>query len=103
MASTITGDWRHLLTDKVVFLTGAAGHIAEQIAKTCYAHGARLVLGDLNFTKTNKVKDELIGSDDNEEERILVVKLDVTNEASIQEAVQLTLDKWNKIDVLLNT
>jgi len=103
MTSTITGDWRQLLTDKVVILTGGAGYIAKHIAKTCYAHGARLVLGDLNLIKTNKVKDEIIGTDDNKEERILVVKLDVADETSIQQTVQLTLDKWNKIDVLLNT
>jgi NAD(P)-dependent dehydrogenase (short-subunit alcohol dehydrogenase family) len=103
MASTNIGDWRQLLNEKVVFLTGGAGYIAKHIAKTCYAHGARLTLGDLNPTITNKVKDEIIQNDNNKEDRILVVKIDVTDETSVQQAVQLTLDKWNKIDVLLNT
>jgi FlaA1/EpsC-like NDP-sugar epimerase len=61
MSSTNTDDWSQLLTNKVVFITGAAGHIAKCIAKTCYAQGARLVLGDLDLTLTNKVKDEIIG------------------------------------------
>jgi NADP-dependent 3-hydroxy acid dehydrogenase YdfG len=102
MVSTNIGDWRQLLTDKVVFITGAAGYIAKHIAKTCYDHGARLVLGDLNLITTNKLKDEIIANDNKKEERILFVKLDVTDETSIQQAVQLTLDKWNKIDALLN-
>ena len=46
--TTNSGDWRQLLVDKVVFITGGAGYIAKHIAKTCYAHGACLVLGDLD-------------------------------------------------------
>ncbi|CAF4239757.1 unnamed protein product, partial [Adineta steineri] len=101
--STNPGDWSQLLVNKVVFITGAAGHIAKSIAKTCYIHGARLVLGDLDPTKVNKVKEEIITNENNTDDRIFVVKLDVTNETSIQQAVQTTLDKWNTIHVLLNT
>ncbi|CAF1276779.1 unnamed protein product [Adineta steineri] len=101
--STNPGDWSQLLVNKVVFITGAAGHIAKSIAKTCYMHGARLVLGDLDPIKINKVKEEIITNENNTDDRIFVVKLDVTNETSIQQAVQATLDKWNTIHVLLNT
>ncbi|CAF1139759.1 unnamed protein product [Adineta steineri] len=101
--STNSGNWSQLLVNKVVFITGAAGHIAKSIAKTCYMHGARLVLGDLDPTKVNKVKEEIITNENDTDDRIFVVKLDVTNETSIQQAVQATLDKWNTIHVLLNT
>jgi NADP-dependent 3-hydroxy acid dehydrogenase YdfG len=59
-------------------------------------------LGDLDPAITNKVKDEIVANEEKKDERILVVKLDVTDEISIQQAVQLTLDKWKTIDVLLN-
>ncbi|CAF1136563.1 unnamed protein product [Rotaria sordida] len=103
--TTNTGNWNTLLNDKVVFLTGGAGHIARHIAQTCYAHGARLVLGDLNIEIINKVKDEIVSSDNNnnKEDRILVVYLDVTDETSIEQAVKLTLDRWKTINVLFNT
>ncbi|CAF4140932.1 unnamed protein product, partial [Adineta steineri] len=101
--STNSSDWSQLLVNKVVFITGAAGHIAKSIAKTCYMHGARLVLGDLDPIKVHKVKEEIITNENNTDDRIFVVKLDVTNETSIQQAVQATLDKWNTIHVLLNT
>jgi NADP-dependent 3-hydroxy acid dehydrogenase YdfG len=102
MSSNI-GSWNESLADKVVFLTGAAGSIARYIARACYAQGARLVLGDLDTDKINKVKDEIIEKENKKEDRILVVKLDVTDETSIQQAVQATIDKWKTIHVLLNT
>ncbi|CAF2644149.1 unnamed protein product [Rotaria sp. Silwood2] len=103
MTSSTISNWNKLLADKVVFLTGAAGSVARYIARACYAHGASLVLGDLDPEKTNKIKDEILENENNKEDRILVVKLDVTNETSIQQAVQATLDKWKTIHVLLNT
>ena len=39
MSITNTGNWNLLLADKVVFLTGGGGYIAQHIARTCYAHG----------------------------------------------------------------
>jgi NADP-dependent 3-hydroxy acid dehydrogenase YdfG len=87
----------------VVFLTGAAGSIARYIARACYAQGARLVLGDLDTDKINKVKDEIIDKQDKIDDRILVVKLDVTDETSVQQAVQATVDKWKTIHVLIDT
>jgi NADP-dependent 3-hydroxy acid dehydrogenase YdfG len=36
------------------------------------------------------------------EDRILVVKLDITDETSIRQAIKVTLDKWETIHVLLN-
>jgi NADP-dependent 3-hydroxy acid dehydrogenase YdfG len=101
--TTNSGDWSQLLVNKVVFITGGAGHISKSITKICYAQGARLVLGDLDTDKINKVKDEIIDKQDKIDDRILVVKLDVTDETSVQQAVQATVDKWKTIHVLINT
>jgi len=96
------GDWRLLLSDKVVFLTGGAGWIARHIAKTCYEHGARIVLADLNIDTIIKVKNEIFDSE-NTDDRILPVQLDVQNEETIKKAIELTLNKWNTINILINT
>ena len=98
-----TANWNKVLTDKVVFLTGGAGGVARYIARACYDHGARLVLGDLNIDVLEKIKNEILAADDQNEDRILLVDLDVRDERSIERAVQLTLNKWKTIDVLLNT
>jgi len=96
------GDWRLLLSDKVVFLTGGAGWIARHIAKTCYEHGARIALADLNIDTIIKVKNEIFDSE-NTDDRILPVQLDVQNEETIKKAIELTLNKWNTINILINT
>ncbi len=96
------GDWHLLLSDKVVFLTGGAGWIARHIAKTCYEHGARIVLADLNIDRIIKVKNEIFDSE-NPDDRILPVELDVQNEETIKKAIELTLTKWNTIHILINT
>lgn len=98
-----TTHWKNVLTNKVVFLTGAAGGVARYIARACYTHGACLVLGDLRVDALEEVKHEILTLNNGEEDRILLVKLDVTDETSIERAVQITLDKWKTIDVLLNT
>ena len=102
MVSSTSSDWNRLLANKVVFITGAAGHIAKYLAKACYAQGARLVLGDLDPTLINELTDELGMKEGSNDDRILAVKLDVTNETIIQEAVQAAIKKWTTIDVLLN-
>ena len=100
--STENGNWRLLLSNKVVFLTGGAGWIARSIAKTCYEHGARIVLADLNIQTITKVKNEIFDIE-NTDERILIVEFNVENEETIKKAVELTLNKWNTIDILINT
>ncbi|UJR34228.1 hypothetical protein I4U23_021633 [Adineta vaga] len=95
-------DWRLLLSEKVVFITGGAGWIARHIAETCYEHGCRLVLADTNLDSILRVKNEIFPSE-NTNNRILSVELDVQNEASIEKAIQQTLNQWNTIDILINT
>lgn len=96
------GDWRFLLNDKVVFITGGAGWIARHIAKTCYEHGARIVLADRNIETIIQVKNETFGSIETDE-RILPVQIDLLNEESIAKAVESTLNQWKTIDILINT
>lgn len=98
---TALNDWHLLLSDKVVFITGGAGWIARHIARSCFNHGARLVLADINLDMINQVKDEVFGSQ-NTDDRILMVQLDLRNEESIKKAVEVTLNKWNKINILVN-
>ncbi|CAF1285995.1 unnamed protein product [Adineta ricciae] len=102
ICGSVTNDWRLLLCNKVVFITGGAGWIARHIAKTCYEHGSRLVLADTKLETILRVKNEIFPSE-NTDERILPIELDVLNEESIQTAVKSTLNKWNTIDILINT
>lgn len=102
MAFANITDWNQLLANKVVFITGAGGHIAKQLAKACYAQGARLILADLDSTLMREVINELTKKEEFNDDRILVVTLDVTDETTISAAVQTAINKWKTIDVLLN-
>jgi NADP-dependent 3-hydroxy acid dehydrogenase YdfG len=50
----------------------------------------------------NEVTNKILTKEDKKEDRILVVKLDITDETSIRQAIKATLDKWKTIHVLLN-
>ncbi|CAF1276643.1 unnamed protein product [Adineta steineri] len=95
-------NWRLLLSNKIVFITGGAGWIARHIAKTCYEHGSYIVLADTNIDRIIQVKNEIFNLE-NTDDRILPIELDVENEETIKKAIELTLNKRNTIHILINT
>ena len=46
------------LSEKVVFLTGAAGLLGTQYATALSSAGANVVLADINYTKCKKIEKE---------------------------------------------
>src|ERR1700733_13791533 len=96
-ASKPSGDWSQLLTDKVVFVTGAGGGIGSTIAQTCVLHGARVVIADINKNAADEVATKIIDEDANKKDYVMVIELDIANEQAIQNAVKAVVDKWNTI------
>jgi NAD(P)-dependent dehydrogenase (short-subunit alcohol dehydrogenase family) len=104
--ATASGDWSHLLHDKVVFITGAGGGIGSAISLTCALHGARVAVSDVDKAAADNVAATIIGSKDGEVEktdRVISLELDTVDEQAIQKAVKMVVDKWGTIDVLVNT
>jgi NAD(P)-dependent dehydrogenase (short-subunit alcohol dehydrogenase family) len=97
-----TGDWSRLLLNKVVFVTGAGGGLGSAIVQTCAAHGARVIVADVNKTAADDVVTRIIDDDPTRNESLLAIELDVTDEQAIQAAVETVVNKWNTIDVLVN-
>jgi NAD(P)-dependent dehydrogenase (short-subunit alcohol dehydrogenase family) len=79
---------------KVFFVTGAGRGMGVDIAKAALEAGYKVVATGRN---TNKVS-EAIGESAN----LLIVKLDVTDPADAQVAVKAALDRFGRIDVLIN-
>ncbi len=102
LASKPSGNWSQLLSDKVVFVTGAGGGIGSTIAQTCILHGARVVIADINKNAADEVATKIINEDANKRDYVMAIELDVTDEQAIQNAVKSVVDKWNTIDVLVN-
>jgi NAD(P)-dependent dehydrogenase (short-subunit alcohol dehydrogenase family) len=83
------------MTDtKVWFITGAGRGMGVDIAKAALAAGHAVVATARNTDTVGAA----LGQDDN----LLAVKLDVTNAAEAMAAVQATVERFGRIDVLVN-
>ncbi len=78
------------MEDRVVIVTGGASGIGKHVVTTLQAAGATPVVVDVNVT----TGDELDG--------VYCVKCDVTSKESVDTMVQVVVDKYGKIDALVN-
>ena len=87
------------LSEKVVFLTGAAGLLGTQYATALSSVGANVVLADINYIKCKKIEKEL-----KEKNNVspFSIKMDISNKKSIDNAITKVMKKFSKIDVLVN-
>jgi NAD(P)-dependent dehydrogenase (short-subunit alcohol dehydrogenase family) len=82
-------------TDKKVWIiTGASRGIGVEIAKAALAAGNAVVATGRNTDAVTKAVGE---ADD-----LLIVKLDITSPDTAEDAVQAAVDRFGKIDVLVN-
>ena len=79
---------------KVWFITGAGRGMGVDIAKTALAAGNAVVATGRN---TDAVAKAIGAADD-----LLIVKLDVTSPTDAEAAVQAAVDRFGRIDVLVN-
>jgi NAD(P)-dependent dehydrogenase (short-subunit alcohol dehydrogenase family) len=79
---------------KVWFITGAGRGMGVDIAKAALAAGNAVVATGRNTDAVSKA----VGQAEN----LLVVKLDITNPADAEAAVKAAVDRFGRIDVLVN-
>jgi NAD(P)-dependent dehydrogenase (short-subunit alcohol dehydrogenase family) len=82
------------MSSNVWFITGAGRGLGLDIAKAALAAGHQVVATGRNTEKVAKA----VGDSEN----LLVVKLDVTSAADAKAAAQATLERFGRIDVLVN-
>ena len=83
------------LNDKVAVITGAARGIGKAIAERYVKEGAKVVIADLNEQGAKAVASALGPN-------AIGLKLDVTDQASIDAMVAATVSKFGGIDILVN-
>lgn len=81
---------------KVVIITGASSGIGRALAKDFFLRGANLALGARRIDQLETLKAELQSPD------ILCIETDVTQEADCKRLIELTIEKYGRIDVLIN-
>ncbi len=87
-----------LLKDKVAIITGGARGIGKEIALEFAREGANVAIADINSETLAQAEKEIsslhVG--------ILTLSVDVTNSTQVEDMVNKTLDKFKKIDILIN-
>jgi 3-oxoacyl-[acyl-carrier protein] reductase len=86
------------IDNKVAIVTGGGGGIGGAIVQRFAREGAKLAVADINpeaaQTRVKAVAD--LGTD------AIAITSDVTNKKSVGDMVKATLDRWGKIDIMIN-
>ncbi|KEH29815.1 short-chain dehydrogenase/reductase [Medicago truncatula] len=84
------------LEGKVALITGGASGIGEATARLFSEHGAQVVIADIQDDKGHSICKELQKSSSS------YVRCDVTKEEDIENAVNTTVFKYGKLDIMFN-
>ena len=84
--------------NKVILITGASSGIGAGIARELAAGGATLLLGARRVDRLQALAAEL----EQQGAEVAVTALDVTSRASVQQFAEVALEKWGRIDVMIN-
>ena len=86
------------LTGKVALVSGAAQGIGKAVALLLARNGADMVVSDINFEKAQEtVKEvETIGR------KAMAMKVDVSNFNDVDQMTKAILERFGKIDILIN-
>ncbi|MFZ2411422.1 MAG: 3-oxoacyl-ACP reductase FabG [Candidatus Methanoperedens sp.] len=85
------------LENKVTVITGAGSGIGKETALLFAKEGAKVVVADMNEKAGEETVEEIKKNGEG-----FFVKLDVSNREQAKQMVKLTLEKYGKIDVLIN-
>ena len=86
------------LQDKVTFTSGGARGIGGAVARLFAAEGARVAFGDVLEEEGKRVEAEIQGTG----AEALFIPLDVSSEAAWQRAIAATVERFGRLDVLVN-
>jgi NAD(P)-dependent dehydrogenase (short-subunit alcohol dehydrogenase family) len=82
------------LQDQIALVTGAAGAIGESICAALASNGAKVVYSDIDSKKASDLAATTPGA--------MSLRMDVTDEAEIESAMDRIIDVHGRIDILVN-
>ena len=86
------------LKGKVALVTGAAQGIGKAVTLLLARHGADVIVADINMEKAEETAREVQAMG----QQAVAVKLDVTRLQEVEATVETALQKFGKIDILIN-
>ena len=84
------------IKDKVVWITGASSGIGEALAYRISQMGGLVVLSARNQEKLEKIAEKA------GHEKCMILPLDMTDRDSFSFALERVIDKWGRVDILIN-
>jgi 3-hydroxybutyrate dehydrogenase len=85
------------LKDRIAVVTGAAGGIGQEIARTFAREGAKVVVADRNQAGAAAAAAEFGGTD-----VAIGVRMDVTDEAQVDAGMAAAVEAFGRIDILVS-
>lgn len=82
------------LEGKTAVITGAAQGLGQALAQRLDKEGCKIVIGDINFDGAKDVASGLTDA--------VAVKVDVTNEQSVEAMMDMAVEKYGKIDIVVS-
>lgn len=89
---------RSSIQDQVAIITGGAAGIGEACVKRFAEEGARIAVLDRDAEKGNTVTEKIISSG----VEAIFFQVDVTSSLDVEKAFRNVLDKWGKLEILIN-
>lgn len=87
------------LDQKIAIVTGGGGGIGGAIARRFAREGAKVAVTDIDGAAAKGCADAI---DAQNGEEAIALRADVTRKESVREMIQKTLDRWGRIDILVN-
>jgi NAD(P)-dependent dehydrogenase (short-subunit alcohol dehydrogenase family) len=84
--------------DRVVIITGSSRGLGKVFAESFAREGAKVTITGTDFNAVKNVQDGIISHDG----EALALRVDVSDESSIRKMVRKTIDKFGRIDILVN-
>jgi len=91
---------RAALAGDVVIVTGAGGGIGFEAARSLLYLGARVVIAEIDAKSGRHSESQLAA--ESASDRVMFVPTDVSDERSVQHLCEATLERFGRIDVVLN-
>ena len=86
------------LTGRVAIVTGAGGGLGRAHALLLAARGAKVVVNDLDASRTQAVANEITAAGG----VAMEVAASVTDFGAVQSMVEQAIGRWSKVDILIN-
>lgn len=87
------------LKEKVAIVTGASRGIGRAVALSLAAEGAHVVV---NYARSNTAADEVVAQITIDGGSAIALQADVSDTDQVEALVKATMDKWGRVDVLVN-